>query len=492
MNLYSTFNPLLQSSQETHIHPNELTRFARGFLFGEKSENTTYPQHWVENQFHGMTLATDPRVNLGITDTVVLLGLAIDVISGNSDLQHISNDLARALKTSRTSFQNLLNTLSGRFVVISFQNGEFKVQTDSTGMRTVFFTEPPLAPMISSHENLLSQNQKLDLSVYGNPNYLKENYLTAMPGRTTKYANVKALTPNTEIDMLTAQCRRVFDGKGFQVLNTPTAARNISRDIKNQIPALLQENQISLSLTAGLDSRATLAMLRNIKEDIDCFTYEFSFRDTNKANRYDVTAASEISKKFDLNHRIIDITSPDLPHHIKKDLMEISNRSHARALANAYLEEEIFGLHIRSNLYEIGRSQYLLSEHGKHDIDAKAMLNIASNNRSKDKHALAAFEEFIQSTDFYSIENISLHDAYFWEYRLSRWLSPVMLESDIAHNTHTVINSRKTLLTFLSVDLESRKKASLFLEIIRQEWPELLSIPINGTDHSGFITTEKA
>ena len=59
-------------------------------------------------------------------------------------------------------------------------------------------------------------------------------------------------------------------------------------------------------------------------------------------------------------------------------------------------------------------------------------------------------------------------------------MPPIMHESDIAVETHVVLNARVVLDRMNSLSVQDKKSSALFREVILRRWPELAEIPVNG------------
>ncbi len=114
---------------------------------------------------------------------------------------------------------------------------------------------------------------------------------------------------------------------------------------------------------------------------------------------------------------------------------------------------------------------------------------LVGKNRQPSNEIVAAFDDWANITSFGAFpEGYDAHDLFYWEIRMGSWMSSVLLESDIAHDTYTSINSRRILDLFLGVAREERISGMIARHLISSSWPELFNYPINGkmvTDPKG-------
>jgi hypothetical protein len=456
--------------------------FARGFLIGPVGRVATFPSWWREEVFDEFSVAYDPRLQWTVSadGSIALLGHVFDVTAGNRSTQEIAEGLAHGLRTDSADFQAQVDVLCGRFIILSSDAEGTHLQADAVGLRSTFFATKEHPPYLASHEALLAQQLEAGPSVFGAPRFLRENNLPVMPGRATRFAGVKVLTPNTSLHLQSRTTRRIFDGSGIRPLSPYDAASIVIEDAHAQHAKLRQMAPLRLSLSAGLDSRVTAVLLRPLLDDVEFFTYELSYRPRTNADRYDLTAGAELARVFGLNHRALDISSPDVDPEITKALSGISAKSHSRALANSYYNHLQDGLHIRSHVYEIARSSYRRAGFEDTPLTGAGLLSMVSRRKSKNPDAVAAFEEYIEETGFDTVDAMDPLDLFYWEHRVGYWMVPVVSESSIAHETHVLVNSRHTLTAMLGIEEPLRRVGTVSDEIVTRLWPEMFDLPVNG------------
>lgn len=472
----------------TDLYPSEtLTSsqndFARGFLISESGTETEVPAWWTTQQFGPLQIQYDPRVSLALSTAkpnIAILGHAIDVFDGTANLPDIAKKLSSVLNDDPASFQRAVDRLSGWFVILHVDAAGVHIQQDAVGMRSMFFTKSHCRPVVGSHESLVASQIDSRPSIFARANNSVVAQMGVMPGRATRAEDVLALTPNTSLEIFSRRTSRVFSGAHIKPLTVSAAARYLTDHSRAQLPGLVDFGPLRSSLSAGLDSRVTAALLRPIVDHIEFFTYELTYKARTKASMYDRPAAVKLAAQTGMRHSVIKIASTEIDDSLTRTLKEISARPHSRSLANAYLQNFPDGLHIRSNVYEIGRSYYHGTGFPDVPMTAAGMLTVVSKNKSGDSNAIAAFEEFIEATDFNSATNIDPLDLFYWEHRMGRWMTPVIAESDIAHETHVLVNNRLSLEAMLGVPAADRLNGTVLDEVISREWPELYAVPVNG------------
>jgi SAM-dependent methyltransferase len=69
-------------------------------------------------------------------------------------------------------------------------------------------------------------------------------------------------------------------------------------------------------------------------------------------------------------------------------------------------------------------------------------------------------------------------DLFYWEHRLGTWVSGTLRAARADHLTYILYNCRTLIETLIARPLEERNTADVPLALIREMWPELLSVPI--------------
>ena len=115
-------------------------------------------------------------------------------------------------------------------------------------------------------------------------------------------------------------------------------------------------------------------------------------------------------------------------------------------------------------------------------MTARKMAYLASGGRSTEPSAVAAYEEFRKASRFHEAAGYVADELglFYWEHRVGAWMPPIMHESDIAVETHVVLNARVVLDRMNSLSVQDKKSSALFREVILRRWPELAEIPVNG------------
>ena len=203
----------------------------------------------------------------------------MDVAAGHMSFRSVGEKMLRSLQQSQELFFDYLDVLNGRFVCIySFGDSVF-VLNDATGSRSVFYSTEK--PALASHYNLLHEA----IGGEEDPFYQKFSTLViqkqkehkiqpwVLPGDMTPYKNVRILVPNHLLELSQMKMQRFWPRKNMRALDVDEACNYIALSIKKEAELLCRHYKVFESLTAGTDSRITLAAVKNVAKDITFFTY---------------------------------------------------------------------------------------------------------------------------------------------------------------------------------------------------------------------------
>lgn len=435
---------------------------------------------------------------------VLVFGLVIDVAMRSAGNERIASRLASAIERSFESFLDSLDDLSGRFVVVFKRpdTSEIGICSDAAGMLKVNYRNDARA--CSSNIFLLARISPTDVS--SRPEFEGERrklWKFGSLGNLSPFRDHKILTPNHYLNLTTGEIERYFPRAPLE-RNTTNSITNEFRELCDlQVSLLTQKYRLYHSLSAGIDSRFSMALGATHLGEMIFFTYM-----QNESHLVDFLVSGEISKALSLNHyglilgppdglqAQIDaypsaIVYPDLPKHgaTLEAIGEWTWYPHIPDLVPAYCAltantqagSDKPPLHIRSNLYEIGRSFW-----GKRSGRCQGDSTILEQSRqdwANDEVAKPIFQAFFQETKLQSafLFDYDQLDMFYWEHRCGTWFSELLSETDFAFNSHVLINCRRLLKLLLSLDFEDRVAASFFHDTIGKALAPIQDVAINPT-----------
>jgi len=430
---------------------------------------------------------------------IFMAGVVLDLKQESDELEKIVVDLKSALLDDEQKFYESIDWLAGRWILVFKRPNSQKVEImgDATHAIKINYNEETLD--CSSNIFLLSKLRNDDEPLYRSDfREHRELWQTGVIGNLSPLSGVKVLTPNHLLDLSNGKISRFFPRESLSEMDVLTVTQEICRLAKIQTELLSNKFSIFNSLTAGMDSRCSLALSFDRADDHRYFTY---FR--HDTPPVDNLIANEISTKLGLKHYalicgkandfnavnriknsgVIRVARDD--EFIKK-IREWDWYGHLSDVVVAYREMLAFvrenegmnlpPVHIRSNLYEIGRAFW--AKNGP----CTAESNILKRARPRWLVFEKEFSQFYVETELNreSCFGYDLLDIFYWEHRCGTWINEVMQGTDFAFSTLSYMNCRKIICLFLSVQFSERKKASVFLSIMKNKLPDIVSdIKIN-------------
>jgi hypothetical protein len=455
----------------------DLQRYARGFLLTERPTPAPGPD-WTSTRIGDLHLATAPGVPVEVRRRgghwVAVVGHFIDTERWSTTGEALQS-AADALSHSETAFFELTDAWSGRYLLVYGTATSHTITTDATAMRSAFHTlEGPL--FVASHASLIARL----IDAPANTTFATFRKLTPFPGtkygpgRATPWRNVVFLTANLALDIERRAIRRIFPRGPIGRTTARDAAAVIADKLRRQMSMLDASGRpLAVSVTSGLDSRLTLAASRDIRNRVQYFTY----RNRGYGNEVDVIVGRKLAATFGLPHRVLHIDPGEPSASLLAALREATFLRHAFSLVTEF--REAFApdtIHLRSNLAEIGRCFYQKQGWTAAELSAKGMAEVWGR-QGRNPMFVEAFADWAQAAQFDESADLDPLDAFYWEHRMPCWHSLLLLESDLAFDTHILFNARTVLTEFLRVPLEDRLRATVFRLVPDLLWPELARVP---------------
>ena len=293
--------------------------YDKGFLLTSDREirMDDYPFYgnWEQTNLGEFALYTHKKARLFSVENsariVFLIGHAFNPIRNIIDENEILTELSFVYGT--TTFFDMLNELTGIFVLGVIDEKHLEIVSDASGMQYVCYGTVNGKVFITSHMRLIGDIEELKtadyvkrLVSYKYYPYMLGNYL---PGDLTCYEELKRLIPNTSV---------FFDGEGFHIKRFyPSTEISMCNDdaeywkvIKEACEILQSTMKIipekwarpAISLTGGIDSNTTFAAANGCYDKYSTFSYVSMYRESVDAEK-----AETISKAFDVPYKRYDV-----------------------------------------------------------------------------------------------------------------------------------------------------------------------------------------
>ncbi|NBJ68811.1 hypothetical protein [Clostridium sp. 1xD42-85] len=467
--------------------------YARGFLLTTKKNDNLLDLKWNEIRKGEYFIYLHPYSKYAVAESqnnwVFFIGHCIDTINETTSLNRISQILLNKLTHNYEMFLDYLEVLAGRFAIFTHVNGETYIYNDATGMQSVFYHQNIIS--VASHAKLVAEATNSKNSSQINMDWLKESGTYHLPGNFTPYENVRFLLPNHRKNVNSTNFERYFPREDLTEKSIDEVGDMVISESQKQLKLLKEEYKLLFSLTGGLDSRTTLATMKNFVNSSIVFTYFYTHsRDQNyKGNNSlykDRDIVNEITENIPLNHRFLPIDYANSQNSeflkLREVLRDNTFLNHNSLLAKLYIDHfsnQNF-LHIRSNIQGITKSNFRKKFQFKSKTASLSdIIKCTNPSLLDDDLAVSAFTKWLTEYNPNVKYNYDPFDLLYWESRMGTWHSQLILQSDLAFNTHTLINSHYILKNMLSLPRKQREDKQIYYHIIEKEWPVLLFWDIN-------------
>lgn len=480
--------------------------FSNGFLITNKkiehySDSSTYDllskwRHFVAGSYNIYLHTNTPAFSAKKNNLEMhLFGLVVDPLGLEIDENIIVDKLTEKYSTSTSEFYAYLNTLTGRFALIVCSENRTFILQDATGDKmVVYYYDKSDNVFISSHSYLIAQLHNLNNCDEAATIINAAHYPVWLPGIATLYTDVFSLLPNTYLDIKEKRVKRFFPKSALEDSKSDSfLIDEVASFLVAQINLLHKKCKLSISLTAGVDSRLTLATTKDLINDI----YYFSYFNGRPNFDNDMIFASSLASKLSIKHNTHYFNSvPLTPDDVNFLDVFWKNTSYIRPIEAGLRAKALYEnhpknmLHIKSNCSEIARCYYQKNNPFLPDkIQPETLARVYNKDNKPTAFMVDAFKLYCKKMNFNnkSIYNYNPYDLFYWEHKMGAWQSTQMLEYDMSINTINIFNNRYLLKKLLSVSLSKRINDDLYRELMRRLWPETLEMDFNPWRKAGLI-----
>ena len=434
---------------------------------------------------------------------VLVAGLMIDTNIQTTDLHSICCALCKKLLISYEHFLEYADSISGRYIILyrGVDCSELSIINDATGMMKVLYCQQTHA--VSSNIFLIRDYAQINKS-QKHPLFINKRpfWKFGTIGDLQPLEGIKTLTANHALTLNSHTISRIFPRTELCRKEPQSVFKSLMNDFYSQLLLLRSNYSLLCSITSGIDSRVSMSLLMSSPSNNDLF-FTYLFQDKQKI---DSIFAGHIANKYDIKHVLlrrdgvtsgseyIDNKSITLNDAFFKDRLMDKIKywdwynhgyenafSYAKSLVPIALEhnQTLTPLHIRSNLYEIGRVYW-----GKNTgeiFDVSEILPKSRKDWAGDLTVASIFAEYFDRMDYQSCSRMgyNLLDIFYWEHRCATWVAEVLQGTDFAFNTHVFLNSRKNIDNLLSIGFDGRRNAVVYHRMIAEWFAELDQYPVN-------------
>lgn len=453
--------------------------FRRGFLIATTPQ--TCPAYFHQLAFPiFVALHCDTTYGVALIDGfyVCLIGLAVDPDEPQADL----TALACKIAADPDHFQTIVDRFVGRFVLLQGRvESGFQIQTDAIGMRFTCVLPIEGGFCACSHQNLAAH--VFDLTPKPAPYMVR----FGRPGIETDFEGVLRLSPNVNFNLKTGQFERFFPFKPLPATSLQDAWGYAMQTARKVLSGYGQNNRLLFSLTAGFDSRTTLA---SIDPELRAQSRYFCYDTGVSSTQVDIAISQKIAARMGLDLVQFKTSELAVSQAVMRGIGLNSFATHGHRISAAY--HALFGaekyIHVRTKLFEIARATLYKHGHKTYPEGPDTPLCMAQYYKAaipaQSPEAIPTYEAAFQRyhdicTVGQAVAYASAWDIYFVEHRMGAWHSNIVLESDVGFDTIIAFNSRNILAHFWGVPEAERVKSHDMRKHVFAPLHEITDIPIN-------------
>lgn len=418
---------------------------------------------------------------------IILFGYILDAHNPSFNNQQIIDALVENI-----SFEECLNSslkYGGRYVLLYKNANEFQIINDALAMREVYYLFQDDECWIASQPHLIGnfteivpRKDKDAYTFFNDPNFSNTDY--AITGNETSFQDIYHLQPNHYLDIKQKKKIRYFPTANLTEIPLEEAVSRLVPMFKGFMHSASLRYELMIALTAGWDSRLTVAASKDISSKVKYFIQKFPHL-TEKSP--DIFVPQKLSKKLGFNFEVIPIDIDKTSMEFQ-EFTEIAKKSYY--LGNNYV-------HVHYHLYKNYENMALVMTNGSeitrnlYQEQAKPYSKFTDADLFHISWQLASSYDYIvrQCKNWLNdlrntVQdcNVSAYDLFFWEQRVGNWGAVNSSRNDMScKETVSVFSCHELLTVMLSVNTKHRKKYTsiLFRRLVEEMWGELLTEPIN-------------
>jgi hypothetical protein len=416
--------------------------------------------------------------------SITLIGFILDPADPNAGDADIVAGLMPNLASSN-GFIEHTSAYGGRWVLIVNDGRDVRLYTDAVGLRQVFYSSVGTTGGVwcASQPGMIAKILGLEMEPAGvdfiNSHEFRRNPEFRWPGDSTPYREIKHLLPNHYLDLRKGRSQRYWPVGPLPELSLDEAVERAAPILSGLMTSAANRFDLSLSITAGMDSRLVLAAARQVKDRMSYMTVrQIGMPDDHP----DVVVPSQVLAGLGLKHEVVKssllVDDPFLD--IFKKNVPVAHYIYApdaQAILRHYCQEKVA---VTGSASEVARSSFRAKNIYARNTDITNERLARFQDMGTQKYALDHYEQWRAGLG--DIHNLHILSLFEWELDDGNWLAMCQLEFDAAwKDIFTPFNCRELISTMLSVDpqLTTAPKYELYHTLIDKLWPEALDIPIN-------------
>jgi len=241
---------------------------------------------------------------------VIIFGLVVDSHDYKKDFSEIGRELVKS--NSINQFISKTKKLAGRFAIISQLITDLIVLPDpSCSIHVAYICDKNHELKLSSNPKLIADYDGLQESELSSQIKPQAEEMHPLPYDLTMYDEIKFVIPNHYLDCRERKMIRYYPLDEVANVSSERAAQISVSLLENMVKGYATRTNLSIPLTAGIDSRTVMAVCRNLIKEIPLYTFNHK-RFTE--NTPDIVIPKEITSRFNLAYYCM--TDLELPKEV--------------------------------------------------------------------------------------------------------------------------------------------------------------------------------
>ena len=289
-------------------------------------------------------------------------------------------------------------------------------------------------------------------------------------GGLTAHTGLERLLANHYLDLDSFEAKRHWPVRPLAFdLTAETTARNVAKHVQDFLTAMIGDRPLYVGLTGGNESRALLAACRDIRDKLIFVTVDAP------GSLIDRTLVNRLVRTFGLRHRFIPYVTASQEQQDRWEMLA----GHSLSGMNKRMHPSVWplsdGIFVGGLGGEIGRG--FLWRNAEETAVPSAINLLDRLKLPRDSLLLERVTAWQQALPP-GLPALQVLDLAYTELRMSAWAFSQAYANPKVTDVHPLI-SRSCIEQMLRTAPAERASDNLFKEIVRQQWPELLTIPVN-------------
>lgn len=455
------------------------------FVLGPRPVNA--PPGWLVTDVVGGQVLThhpDLRVASAQHDGagLTLLGYILDPDAPQTTDVEILERLVQVVAADGDLFEALA-MLGGRYLLL-VAGKDLRLVGDANGSLQVFHASVSGTTWCAAQADLLAEEFGFEEDPEARA-YIERSVRElgeySWPAVATLYPDVSRLLPNHYLDLRAGTVRRYWPTAPLTPRSIDAVKADIARRLTGMMQAAANRFDLSMGVSAGLDSRLMFAASRSVKDRIVYYTGQNAERGKNHP---DVRIPRAMLAAAGVEHHLIEADAEVDPEFaaVYKASVPFANKKRIRGLQAQYRRYELKRVAVLGNISENVRSFY---RSGMPDLPTRGFTaqTFAERRGLGDyPFRIRAVQRYLDELDTCNTHGYDYLDILMWEHGSGIWFAQNTTEFVCAwQDVFLPFNCRALLLDMLSTPMATRMTPAkeLYAAVAREMWPEVLAYPIN-------------